>query len=244
MAIKSPYHNALLVTSVMQNNTWLGGMIAFPETEFGTILSFENWMYGVGFFGPSVCPNSSWNGVNKSMPIILANYTKILGSYECEVYNAPLQYCLAESAAEYSLDCTVSANTKFLIAVLVCNVVKFVCLIATITAWKFRPLAVAGDAIASFMARPDPTTDGLGPLSCRTALMFSSTKQSFRQKFEKLGASVRRWNGTYTIQWRDKAYRWKHSISSLFSLVALTVGVLRTIIHSVHHRFSGISLAH
>jgi hypothetical protein len=223
MAIKSPYRNALLVISVTQNNTWLGGMLAFPETEVGHLLSFEDWMYGVSFFGPSLCPASSWDGVNKSMPVILANYTKSIDGFDCEVYNAPLQYCLAESADEFSLDCTVSANTKFLFVVLVCNVVKFICLVATITAWTFRPLAVVGDAIASFMARPDPTTDGLGPLSCRTASMFSLRKMSFRQKFEKLGASGRRWNGTYTIRWRDKAYRWKHSVSSLPSLIALVL---------------------
>jgi hypothetical protein len=223
LAIGSSYRNALLVTSATQNNTWLGGYLAFPETEFNGNFDFEDWMYGVGFGGPSSCPGAIWDGVNKSLPIILSNRTRINGSFECEVYNAPLQYCLAEPANEFSLHCTVSANTNFLIIVLVCNFVKLVCLVTTMMAWKFRPLAVVGDAVASFMARPDSSTTGLGPLSWKTAQMFTSRKLPFRRKFEKLGPRGTRWNGSYDIRWRGKAYRWSNSISSLCSYGAVVL---------------------
>jgi hypothetical protein len=218
--IKSSYRNALLVTSVTQNDTWLSGMLAFPETHFAEN-SFKAWIYGTAIFGPGSC--QQWDGVNKSLPLILANYTSASGTFGCTAYNAPLKYCLAEPAVEFSLHCTVSANLTLLLVVLVCNVVKLACLAATITAWKFRPLAVIGDAIASFIERPDSTTDGLGPLSCKTAVLFSSQKASFRQKLEKLGAKSRNWNGTYDIKWRGKSYLWKHAISSLLSILAITL---------------------
>jgi hypothetical protein len=222
LPIKSPYRNTLLVTSAKQNDTWLTGMLGFPETYIPEN-SFKAWMYGEAYLGASLCSPPSWEGVNKSLPLIFSNYTKGSDGYDCHVYNAPVKFCLAESANEFSLNCTISANTTMFIIVIVCNVVKLACLAISITAWKFRPLAVIGDAIASFMERPDPTTDGLGPLSCRMVVLFPAQKSSFRQKLKTLGTKGRSWNGSYDIRWRNKSYRWKHAISSPFNLLVITL---------------------
>jgi len=83
------------------------------------------------------------------------------GSGDCnEPYNAPVRYCLAESFPPH---CTVSISTALLATVIVFNAIKTVCLIATLRA-RNRPLANLGDAIASFMQRPDPETVGKGAL--------------------------------------------------------------------------------
>jgi hypothetical protein len=216
--IKPSHGNVLLVTSVTQNDTWLGGMVAFPEL-YDDYLSFRTWIYGESMLGgPADCPVSSWEGVNRSSPLVLLNYTSGPAGINCRVYNAPWEYCLAEPAGERSLQCTVSANAKVLLVVLVCNVVKLVCLAATMAAWKFQPLAVIGDAISSFIGRPDSTTEGLGPLSWKTAVMFTSRKMSFQQKLQKLRASPHKWNGNFHIAWRGKPYRWKHAASSILSV--------------------------
>jgi hypothetical protein len=60
-------------------------------------------------------------------------------------------------------------------------------------------LEVIGDAVVSFMERPDFTTDELGPLSWNMAAMFSSKKASFQQKLEWLGARGVNWKGSFDI---------------------------------------------
>ena len=68
-----------------------------------------------------------------------------------------LQYCLSVPAEEH---CKLQFSLAIIMVVIVCNLVKTVCM-STI-AWKQdpEPLVTLGDAIASFMDRPDATTQG------------------------------------------------------------------------------------
>lgn len=61
-------------------------------------------------------------------------------------------------------ECSVYVNTTTLTVVILCNVVKIICLIAT-ACWPFQPLATIGDAIASFCDKPDAASSGAGALS-------------------------------------------------------------------------------
>ena len=68
-----------------------------------------------------------------------------------------LQYCLSVPAEEH---CKLQFSLAIMIVVIICNLIKTVCM-STI-AWKQdpEPLVTLGDAIASFLDRPDVTTRG------------------------------------------------------------------------------------
>lgn len=126
------------------------------------------------------------------------NYTEIYdyGTYNhtysslrtCEdplPFTANVKYCLAQTAEP---ECTVAISTPLLSVVIVCNVLKIVCMLLTLVHTHFSPLATVGDAIASFMRYPDKTTELRGPLSAldvRRGLWEETEKMS--QKREKKG---------------------------------------------------------
>lgn len=68
-----------------------------------------------------------------------------------------LQYCLCVPTEEH---CKLQFSLVIMIVVIVCNLIKTVCM-GTI-AWKqdLEPLVTLGDAVASFLDRPDVTTEG------------------------------------------------------------------------------------
>ncbi|KAK5696441.1 hypothetical protein LTR97_007742 [Elasticomyces elasticus] len=98
-------------------------------------------------------PQSQYNSVS---------YNLIDGSDDTtSSYDAPIKYCLAET---FPAHCAVHISSKLLIAVIVCNVCKIACMLATLCARGFRPLVNIGDAVASFLERPDPQTFKNGAL--------------------------------------------------------------------------------
>lgn len=76
--------------------------------------------------------------------------------------NVNVEYCLAQKVAQV---CTVSLSSPILITVILCNFVKVLCLLITLSATEFQPFITTGDAIASFLTEPDTTTVGYGPIS-------------------------------------------------------------------------------
>lgn len=76
---------------------------------------------------------------------------------------ASVDRCLAK---EESGHCSILFSRPLMISVIICNVLKIACLATTLFLSDFNPLVTVGDAIASFLARPDSNTQGLGPVSC------------------------------------------------------------------------------
>lgn len=74
-----------------------------------------------------------------------------------------VQYCLANPAEPH---CTVELIPGLLYAVILCNVIKGLAF-AYLTFLQFDPLITIGQAVASFLENPDPTTEGLGAHSAR-----------------------------------------------------------------------------
>ena len=66
-----------------------------------------------------------------------------------------VEYCLSKPVEEH---CKLQFSLTIMIAVIICNMIKTVCM--TIILWKQdpEPLATLGDAIASFLDQPDITT--------------------------------------------------------------------------------------
>lgn len=100
--------------------------------------------------------NESWTVGTRGDPAAPAN----TGS---EQTLNTVDHCLAKEGQEH---CSVLFNRNLMISVIVCNIIKLSCLVATLLLSNFNPLVTVGDAISSFLAHPDPNTRGLGPVSC------------------------------------------------------------------------------
>lgn len=71
---------------------------------------------------------------------------------------APVLYCYSQPATEH---CKVDVIPAFLIAVVVCNIIKILSFVGALLITKMdRPLCTTGDAIQSFIKSPDPYTRG------------------------------------------------------------------------------------
>ena len=106
-----------------------------------------------------------------------------------------LEYCLSVPAEEH---CKLQFSLAIMIFVIVCNLIKTVCM-STI-AWKQdpEPLVTLGDAIASFMDRPDVTTIGnciAGKARFEKSTSWDSLSRRWESKSLLLfrAASSRRW---------------------------------------------------
>ncbi|SMY25545.1 unnamed protein product [Zymoseptoria tritici ST99CH_1A5] len=74
---------------------------------------------------------------------------------------AHIDYCLAESL---EAKCTVRISMVVLAIVTLCNLLKVIVMLITVTS-GFAPLANVGDAISSFLDEPDITMEAQGPLT-------------------------------------------------------------------------------
>ena len=106
-----------------------------------------------------------------------------------------LQYCLSVPTEEH---CRLQFSLAIMIIVIVCNLIKTVCM-GTI-AWKQdpEPLVTLGDAIASFVDRPDVTTRGnciAGKARFEKSKSWDSLSRRWDSKSLRLfrAASSRRW---------------------------------------------------
>lgn len=81
--------------------------------------------------------------------------------HSCMFYSytndVPVEYCLARPAIQ---QCEINLSVAFLAVVIVCNALKVIGLAVAALRLRFDPLVTVGDAIASFLTRPDPTTVG------------------------------------------------------------------------------------
>lgn len=102
-----------------------------------------------------------------------------------------LQYCLSVPVEEH---CKIQFSLAIMIAVIVCNLIKTICM--SMIAWNRgpEPLVTLGDAIASFLDRPDVTTEG----GCIAA----------RRQFEK----SKSWN-LLSSRWDPRRLRWFRAAS-------------------------------
>lgn len=83
-----------------------------------------------------------------------------------KAYNVyPIEYCLAQPTAD---NCSIGVAVGILTTVAICNVVKVVCLWLTWRMERLDTLVTIGDAVSSFLTRPDLTTKSYGPLETRS----------------------------------------------------------------------------
>lgn len=87
------------------------------------------------------------------------------GSYRGlnQTYSA---YCMSLPVAE---QCMLQFSLTILLVVIGCNVVKLMCLLGTIWALNHPTLVTLGDAIASFLEKPDSITRGFCMMTRKNA---------------------------------------------------------------------------
>jgi len=106
----------------------------------------------------------------------------------------PISYCLSHRMPER---CQVQASLLFLGLVIACNVLKSLCLVASLcVSRQGEPLLATGDAASSFLDVPDPTTEGSCLLSVadikKSRIPFGPKIWSARRWFWLQGAGVPR----------------------------------------------------
>jgi hypothetical protein len=157
--VQSPYLNVLVVTNYTSRDSFIDGLLYYPESGMESLLWFDKSASVITIQG---C-NQTWNytqGSDWSLPECVCSGNKCIFAF--------VQDCLAQPAGNFNVQCTISISMKLLITVIVCNALKVICFICTLRATSFHPLVTVGDAGASFMDRPDPTTLACGPLSAAT----------------------------------------------------------------------------
>lgn len=78
--------------------------------------------------------------------------------------NIRVKYCLAEP---FEQDCKVAVSNMLLLAVTACIFIKLILCMSVVLALRDDPLVTPGDAVASFIIVPDPTTVG----KCAASIM-------------------------------------------------------------------------
>lgn len=106
-----------------------------------------------------------------------------------------VSHCLAQPTKQA---CQVGIHSGILIIVLICNLIKIVCMV-----WTYKkldvPIVTLGDAITCFLQRPDPSTCGFGPIDAGLKSWVKGRDKSSGMIWEgsaKSGfgaASLRRW---------------------------------------------------
>lgn len=69
-----------------------------------------------------------------------------------------VQYCLSEPKEEH---CQMQFSVAIMGIVIVCNLMKAVCMLLALTRQRSQPLVTLGDAIETFLQRADPATAGM-----------------------------------------------------------------------------------
>jgi hypothetical protein len=106
------------------------------------------------------------------------------------IANRTVEYCLSQRVAD---ECKLQFSLPIMLVIIFCNMVKLFCILLTLM--KYDPtLITIGDAIASFLKRPEPLTRGMSSLT-----------------MEDIKAG--QWpSGPTPYSWRYKRYFWWQAI--------------------------------
>ena len=130
--------------------------------------------------GAMVIPRNLW--LTNTDGNILMNWT----APECSI-----DYCLSKRVREH---CKLQFSLTIMVVVIVCNMIKTLCMAMILRKQDPEPLVILGDAIASFLDRPDVTTER----NCIAG----------RARFE----NSKYW-GLFLSRWDPKRLRWFRAAS-------------------------------
>jgi hypothetical protein len=120
------------------------------------------------------------------------NINSVLLSPEWVVHgDVAVDYCLSQSVPEH---CEFYFNSAIMIAVILSNLIKLICMCIAAAKYGESTLVTLGDAIASFLESPDPTKRG----------MCLATKKDFYKTGDGFAAPR---------VWRERKYFWFQALS-------------------------------
>lgn len=120
---------------------------------------------------------------------------------EVQEWTITIDHCLAEPIQEY---CRLHLNTSVLLIVILCNLIKGICLLSALLITGFTPLVTVGDAIASFLIDPDTKTIREGSIS---AVDIANGVTSASQSLQLPSLSL-------PTNWENKPRRWSRSATN------------------------------
>ena len=205
----SPYLNVLLITNYTSNDSFVDGLLHYPEWATNYMPWFNMTAGASWLIDGSAC-YEEWDyshGSNWSLPVCVPGGP---AGIDFSLERAFVQYCLAQPLSAFDAQCSISVSTTLLIVVIVCNVLKATCLLCTLLATSFHPLVTVGDAVDSFLERPDRTTVGCGPLSLSTVEDVPKKMPGFYSQ------RIKNWNKAFIWKHKSKGRRWGHAIGAGF----------------------------
>ncbi|KAF7955727.1 hypothetical protein EAE96_004651 [Botrytis aclada] len=165
------------------------GSVSYNHTLDSTY--WENrTSFGLATF--SLGNGTSWKSMYVSTSVSIDDSTVMAHG----PFFGPIQTCYSETRLQH---CKVKFSVLLVAIVIVCNIIKAVCMSLAIRRIKELPLVTLGDAIASFLRHPDSTTKGLCLVSKEDIQDHIWTKplrpRQWKATREKAfwGASLKRW---------------------------------------------------
>ncbi|GAD97804.1 predicted protein [Paecilomyces variotii No. 5] len=158
-----------------------------------------------------------------------------------------VDHCLSQKIEE---DCQLLFSLPICIAVILCNLTKIACMFLTAQDDRKEIFLTVGDAISSFLTRPDPTTKG------RCLLSTNNITKGRRPWRNPLSAKMENTPRTYPApsnipdmlpsrkRWVHAAtiWRWVVTIALCIVLISITGGLLSTGINNVKSYGSSVSI--
>ena len=154
--LESTWSNVLVVTNITLQNTYIA---AVSHTANQDDISW-------------VCPNGNpcdVRGLAGNMSTWQLGGFRTDAADDAPTINPTVEYCLA---TPFPPQCKVKASPPLLLAVIVCNIIKLACLIHVLCQRSFEPLVTIGDAIDSFLKRPDSMSENFRTASIWTGHKF------------------------------------------------------------------------
>ncbi|KAL4889597.1 hypothetical protein BDV59DRAFT_210270, partial [Aspergillus ambiguus] len=176
---QTTYNNLILVTDdVKGNDTYV-----FLTTQ-EVFNPFQHLMLAPPQADPYewLCPNDIYADCSTYIPTVRAqiahdNWTVSDGSYEPRTWK--VRYCLAEKGRQH---CKLQYSFPLIVLIIAFNSVKTCILCYMWLGIKDDPILTIGDAISSFLRRPDPYTQGRCLLTRGTADLLHQLSSGLPQK--------------------------------------------------------------
>ncbi|KAL1871753.1 hypothetical protein Plec18167_006903 [Paecilomyces lecythidis] len=161
--------------------------------------------------------------------------------------SVPVDYCLSQQVEQ---DCQLLFSLPICIVVILCNFTKIACMFLTARDDRKEIFLTVGDAISSFLTRPDPTTEGRCLLSVNNITKgprpwknpVSANREGTPERYPAPSRIPdvlpprRRWIQAASI------WRWVGTITLCIILISITGGLLSTGISNVKSYGSSVSL--
>lgn len=202
----SKYYKMALPTSVGNCDNTCGGPLGIDDSMRDPIndkqVTNPEWVHPWWIADSNTTWGPPWGTNNSDMWQFDAIYDNGSWSYMCEGLPRPpylnnssnsvrVQYCLAEP---FEPGCELGISNLLLLMVTICVFTKLLLCAIVVSALSDDPLVTPGDAVASFIRIPDPTTVG----RCATTIPDIRSDLSDRKP----------------VQWPERSKRFVHTASA------------------------------